>query len=122
MKKQINFLELPHDIQIDIIQTLYSFHDCHIEHAHGQMKVICSYTLCRNYPEDHWISQEFTKESLHMYVPMDWNTEWHNMTRGWEYMTDEEKNVLIAAEKIMLKARAEMDLKHIRYMSEVFGK
>lgn len=121
MKKQLNFLDLPHDIQIDIIQTLYCYHECHIEHSHGQMRVTTSYCLMKNYPEDHWISQEFTKADLHMYCPMDWGTEWERMTRGWEFMSNEDKDILHQAERVMLNARAEQDLRHIRYMSEVFG-
>ena len=116
MKKKLNFLDLPHEIQIDIIQHLYSYSECHVEHSHGKMEVCTSYCLMSKYPEDHWISQEFTKDDLHMYVRVDWETEWQNMTRGWEYMTNDEKDLLIKAQHVILRARAEQDLKHIKYM------
>ena len=118
MRKQVDFLTLPHDTQIDIIQYLYSYNECHIEYSNRHMSVTVSWCIRRNYPMDFWVSQTFTKESLGLYIPVCWGTEWRNITRGWDLMTDEEKNTLIAAERAILRARAEQDLIHIKRMAE----
>lgn len=115
MENHINFLDLDHDIQIEIIKTLYSYSECHVECSYGIMEVKTSYALRNKYPADYWISQEFDRESLMMFVKKDWNTEWEEMTRGWEYMTPEEKHTMYCACEAMLRARAEQQLKITKY-------
>lgn len=111
---KVEFKELPHQIQINIIKTLYSFDACHVEHyANGEMVVATSYALKSNYSPDEWISQEFTKKSLGIYIKRSFGYEWLDMCEGWEYMTEEEKQVMYKASEIMLNARALRILKNI---------
>lgn len=112
---KIKFEELPHEIQIEIIETLYSYKECHIEHRHGKMEVCTSYGLKSKYAEDEWISQPFTKDDLDIYCPRPWGYEWADMTDAWEYMTAEEKKALYDAANAILRARAERHLKNMRY-------
>lgn len=116
---KININQLPHNIQIDVISTLFAYDDCHIEHANGEMKVATSYCLKRNYAEDEWISDKFTRKGLG--ITFDSNEAWfdawngleHERHKRWEDIDRESKEKCYADFDKMIKAKAEEELERI---------
>lgn len=115
----LNFKNLPTDIQIDIISTLYFYDECHVEHARGKMTVQTSYCLKSRYDEDEWISQEFTQEKLDIHF--DGNNAWYRAWKSleqehnkkWADIEDEAKKKCSADFDKMIKEKAKEDLERI---------
>ena len=116
---RLNFKNLPTDIQIDVITTLYSYNRCHIEHENGKMKVMTSYALLSKYAEDQWISQDFTREDFN--IRFDANNAWYRawtsfetkLNKRWADMEDEERDQCSADFDKMCKEKAKEDLERI---------
>ena len=116
---KININQLPHDIAIEIIRKLFYFADCHLEHAHGTMKVVTSYTLKNNYAEDEWISDKFTRKELGITFNYDdaWFKAWNELERkyhkSWEQIDRESIEKCYADFDKMIEAKAEEELERI---------
>jgi hypothetical protein len=57
--KRTPFNTLPHQLQIDVIETLMSYDHCHIEHSHGSTYVSTSYCLHSGSHDDEWLGSTF---------------------------------------------------------------
>lgn len=116
---KININQLPHDIAIEIIRTLFAFVDCHVEHAYGKMRVATSYALKNNYADDEWISDEFTRKELgitfnyHDAWFKAWNELEHENHKPWEQIDRESKEKCYADFNKMIEAKAEEELERI---------
>lgn len=119
MKNIINFKNLPTDIQLDVIRTLYFYDGCHIEHSHGKMSVQTSYCLKSHYADDEWISQEFSKQDLNISFSGSnawvkaWTTLERKYNKQWADIEREVKDKCRADFNKMIEAKANEDLERI---------
>lgn len=126
MSNQItNLMKLPTDIQIKVIRTLFTYAVCHIEGntITGKMEVVTSCVICAKYPDGYYYGDTFTQEGLGIdYIANKvGNRLWENMTGAWEFLTNDEKDILIESQGIILESYAKKVLKNIniQYQREI---
>lgn len=90
MEKKIDFEKLDHETQAEIVRTLMSYDECHIEHANGKNRVTPNWCICATYAKDFWISQIFYKKDFD-FNGFDYHTAWDNVTQFWDRMTDKQR-------------------------------
>lgn len=118
MKNQIlNLKKLPTEIQIKVIRTLFSYDECHIEGntITGKIEVLTSCALRAKYPDGYYYGDTFTQEGLDLeYIARKvGNNLWENMTGAWEFLSNEEKDILCKSQDIILESYAKQVLKNI---------
>ena len=90
MEKKIEFETLNHETQAEIVRTLMSYDECHIEHAHNKNMVTPNWCICATYPNGYWVSQNFYKKDFD-FNGFDYHTAWDNVTQFWDRMTDNQR-------------------------------
>ena len=113
------FIKLPHNIQIDIVKTLFNYSECHVEgnSRTGKMDVCTDCFIKSSYDKDEFSTPEFKKDELGIAYESDWyhfvrNSE-KKLETKWENMTHETMDKIYEEFDELLTSKAEEELKRI---------
>lgn len=113
------FIKLPHNVQIDIIKTLFNYSDCIVEgnKRTGRIDVCTALCLKSHYDKDEFSTPLIKKSELGIAYESDWyhfvrNCE-KKLETKWENMTHETMDKIYEEFDELLTSKAEEELKRI---------
>lgn len=113
------FIKLPHNVQIDIIKTLFNYSDCIVEgnKRTGRIDVCTALCLKSHYDKDEFSTPLIKKSELGIVYESDWyhfvrNCE-KKLETKWENMTHETMDKIYEEFDELLTSKAEEELKRI---------
>ena len=113
------FIKLPHNIQIDIVKTLFNYSDCIVEgnKRTGRIDVCTGLCLKSHYDKDEFSTPLIKKSELGIVYESDWYNFVRNCEKKletkWENMTHETMDKIYEEFDELLISKAEEELKRI---------